>query len=59
VYDARGRRVRLLFDGAAEPGMRALEWDGRDEHGQSAPPGLYFLRAAQGDAVATRKLVRA
>ena len=58
VYDARGRRVRLLFDGVAEPGTRALEWDGRDERGQFAPPGLYFLRAAQGGAVATRKLVR-
>jgi molybdopterin converting factor small subunit len=59
VYDARGRRVRLLFDGVVEPGTRALEWDGQDEHGQFAPPGLYFLRAAQGGAVATRKLVRA
>ncbi|MEP7027258.1 MAG: FlgD immunoglobulin-like domain containing protein [Candidatus Eisenbacteria bacterium] len=58
VYDARGRRVRLLFDGRLEPGTHALEWDGADDRGQPAPHGLYFLRAAQGGAVATRKLVR-
>jgi len=52
-------RTSSLVGVSPEPGARALEWDGRDEHGQAAPPGLYFLRAVQGGAVATRKLVRA
>jgi hypothetical protein len=46
LYDVRGRTVRTLVDGAA--GVGALNgraaWDGRDDAGRSAPPGIYFAR---------------
>ncbi len=59
VYDVGGRRVRLLFDGRLEPGAHAIQWNGDDDQGQPVPRGLYFLRATQGGAVTTHKLVRA
>lgn len=58
IHDAAGRRVRALFEGVAEAGVRSLLWDGSDPRGGSVPRGLYFLRAEQSGAVATCKLVR-
>jgi molybdopterin converting factor small subunit len=58
IHDAAGRRVRALFDGVSEAGARTFTWDGKDERGQALPRGLYFLRADQAGAVATKKLVR-
>jgi len=43
VYDATGRAVRTLLDGAAGPGHRELTWDGRAENGERAPAGVYLL----------------
>ena len=48
------KRVRLLFDGRLEPGVRAIEWNGDDDQGQPVPRGLYFLRATQGGAAQGR-----
>lgn len=57
LYDATGRRVRALAGGAYEPGEHAIDWDGRDEAGRAAPPGLYFARFETVGYAATRKLV--
>jgi FlgD Ig-like domain/Right handed beta helix region len=43
VYDATGRAVRTLLEGAAGPGHRELTWDGRAENGERAPAGVYLL----------------
>ncbi|TMQ55769.1 MAG: hypothetical protein E6K72_05950 [Candidatus Eisenbacteria bacterium] len=56
LYDVAGRRVRQLFRGAAAAGETALEWDGRDDLGRPAGPGLYFARlegAREGSSTAT------
>ncbi len=57
VYDATGRSVRLLVDSAVEAGRHRLVWDGRLANGGRAPSGVYFLRIAAGDEIATRRLV--
>jgi len=58
VYDLAGRRVRVLARGPAGGGVRVLEWDGRDEHGAEAAPGLYFARVRFGAEVRVARLVR-
>jgi hypothetical protein len=45
IYDAAGRRVRTLLDGAPGTSAQGLRWDGRDDGGRSAAPGVYFIRA--------------
>ena len=51
VYDLRGRLVRKLGDARGRAGRRAWQWDGRDQHGRSVPPGLYLFRLEiKGDA---------
>ena len=58
LYDARGRLVRSLIDGARPAGPAFVDWDGRDERGQAVAAGLYFARLdAGGLGVRTTRLV--
>jgi hypothetical protein len=55
VFDAAGRRVRTLADGAFPPGEHAARWDGRNENGSPVSSGLYFVRfEAEGRRLHTR-----
>lgn len=44
IYDAQGRRVRVLHDGPLSAGPHVLEWDHRDAAGNLAGSGVYFYR---------------
>jgi Zn-dependent metalloprotease len=57
VYDAEGRLVRTLADGAHAAGARSVVWDGRTAAGQPVRPGVYFARLVAGDRIETRRLV--
>ena len=57
VFDVRGRRVRTILDRKLAPGRYEELWDGRDDHGQTLPSGVYFSRLDAADLRATRKLV--
>lgn len=48
LYDVAGRRVRCLENADA--------WDGRDEGGRRAAPGVYFARMVSGGETANIKL---
>jgi hypothetical protein len=57
VYDAAGRRVRVLESGAAPAGPSARSWDGRDDGGRSMPGGVYFARFGLGGRTQTKRFV--
>jgi hypothetical protein len=44
IYSVDGRHVRTLLDEPREAGEHRVTWDGRDESGSIAPPGVYFVR---------------
>jgi len=44
VFDMAGQRVRKLRGDLGASAFYQLAWDGRDERGEIAPPGLYILR---------------
>ena len=48
VYDLAGRRLRDLVIATQAPGSYVIEWDGRDNSGQSLPGGVYFVRGHAG-----------
>lgn len=52
IYDAQGRLVRTLFDGALAAGRNELQWDGRDNSGLATASGVYFSRATGEDGTA-------
>ena len=58
VIDEAGRRIRGLADGSLPAGAHSLSWDGRDESGRSAPPGLYFVRVESGSSTRVARLTR-
>ena len=42
VYDLSGRLIRVLVEGGVTAGPHMARWDGRDDHGATAPSGVYF-----------------
>jgi hypothetical protein len=58
IYDARGRRVRRLWDEERGPGAHRVEWDGRDAGGRRVARGTYFIRLESAGRVLVRKVVR-
>jgi len=57
VYDAAGRLVRTLLDGAAGAGPQAVTWDGRDEMGRRLASGVYNCELAAEGARTTQAMV--
>ncbi|MCK4303368.1 MAG: T9SS type A sorting domain-containing protein, partial [Candidatus Eisenbacteria sp.] len=57
VYDLQGRRVVTLEDAIKALGWHSVLWNGRDEAGLRASPGVYFLRLDAGGQRSARKLV--
>jgi len=45
-----------MLDAVREAGSHTIAWDGRDERGQAAPSGIYFMRIDAKDGAATRKV---
>jgi flagellar hook assembly protein FlgD len=58
VYDAQGRRVRVLANGPRATGLHEAIWNGRDDKGRPSPSGVYFYRLTRdsGEAI-VRKAV--
>ena len=57
AFDVSGRHVATIFEHHGDNGPYAgdkyagLNWDGKDEHGDLLPPGLYIVRLeVEGDA---------
>lgn len=57
VYDAAGRRVRVLADATLSAGVHDLAWDLADDAGRRAAAGLYFVRVEAGRTTFMRRLV--
>ena len=59
VFDITGRLVTSLQSGTLAAGAHEFTWRGMSSDGAKASAGVYFVRAASGGAVATRKVVLA
>lgn len=59
VLDVGGRRIRDLLDAPLAAGPHEIRWDGRDEAGARAAPGLYFVRVRAADHEAAVRVVLA
>ena len=44
IYDLQGRKVRSLMSGRQKAAVHQVEWDGRDDAGAFAWPGVYLDR---------------
>lgn len=57
IFNAAGRRVRLLATGDYPSGPHQAWWTGQDDGGRALPGGLYFVRLSGGGDTEVRKLV--
>jgi len=48
VFDIAGRLVRDLVDGQRAPGLYQATWDGKDNAGNVASTGIYFIQMHAG-----------
>jgi hypothetical protein len=58
VLDVSGRKVRVLGPRAFDAGAHTIGWDGRDDAGRDAGPGLFFMRIAGAGWQDTARVVR-
>ena len=59
VFDAQGRAVRRLVDGALQsPGPYTVLWDGRDDGGRVVEAGVYFYRLEGGRDAQSMRAVK-
>jgi len=56
VVDAEGNPVRSLHAGILPAGSRAFTWDGKEDSGAVAAPGLYYLEVRSGTHVQKQEL---
>ena len=57
IYDVEGRLARTLVDQPMTGGVHQQRWDGRDDRGNPAASGVYFLRLKAGSVAQTQKMV--
>ncbi len=57
VFDAFGRRVRVLAEGALPAGVRDVVWDLLDSRGATVAAGVYLIRARTGAGEARQRVV--
>jgi hypothetical protein len=58
IYDASGRRVRVLDRSALGAGAHAIDWDGRNDAGYPVAPGIYLCRMQAGSVTSSGTIVR-
>ncbi len=57
VFDAAGRRIRMLVDEDQPAGSHHVTFDGRDDAGSAVASGVYFYRLDAAGVTQTRKMV--
>ena len=57
LFDVTGRQVKHLAAGNYSAGPHDVVWDGRDESGRAAAPGVYLARLKGARTSATQSLV--
>jgi hypothetical protein len=57
VFDVMGRSVRTLADRVFVSGRHQATWDGRDDDGRPAAPGIYFVFCEAPEGTSARRVV--
>lgn len=58
VYNLRGQKIRVIFNGIFTSDKTDFIWDGKDERGRTVSSGVYFLRVCSGRESILHKLVK-
>ncbi len=56
IYNLQGQEVRALLSAPMNPGQHTINWDGKDNRGQSMPTGVYLYKLSVNGFVQTKKM---
>ncbi|MBN1995929.1 T9SS type A sorting domain-containing protein [candidate division KSB1 bacterium] len=57
IINMQGQTVRTLVNASQSPGVKSMQWDGRNEDGKKVNSGMYLYRIKAGDFSETRKML--
>lgn len=57
IYSLSGALMRTLLDSTLGPGTHIVEWDGKDNSGESMESGIYLCRLYAGVCTTTNKMI--
>ena len=57
IYNVLSQKVRTLVDEPQLAGYKAIQWDGRGDHGRELAGGIYFYRLEAGKYSSSKKLL--
>jgi flagellar hook assembly protein FlgD len=58
IYDVAGHLIRVLRNAVVEPaGRHQVNWEGKNNFGQTVAAGVYFYRLEAGSFSATKRMV--
>jgi len=57
IFDALGRKIRILDSGIKDSGYHTVSWDGKDGYGKQVSAGIYLYQLQIGQYVQTHKMV--
>lgn len=57
IFNALGQRVRVLENSFFPSGTHRIAWDGKNDHGELVPSGIYFMKIRTATWHETRKMV--
>ncbi|MBN4076383.1 T9SS type A sorting domain-containing protein [Gemmatimonas aurantiaca] len=55
VFNILGQKIRTLFVGQVQAGVRVFGWNGKLDSGREAPSGMYLYQVQVGDEAIVRK----
>lgn len=55
IFNIKGQRIQTLTNDSKS---QSIAWDGRNNHNQQVPAGLYFIRANAGNQTMTTKVIK-
>lgn len=57
IYDIKGSIVRNLINERLQPGKRTIQWDGKDNQGNTTAQGVYFVKLTTQTGAEIKKLL--
>ena len=57
IYDLNGRKVKVLFNEIQSAGKHSIEWDGKNEKGESVSAGMYIYTLKTLDHILKKKMI--
>ena len=57
VYDLLGSEIVQLVNEVQHPGLKTINWDGKDSNGKLVNGGVYVYKLTAGNYTETKKMV--